>query len=242
MGLPVVNGLEIRQEGPIIRVIVRREPDNKMSMAMCSTLSDLLYAPPDDARIMHLRAEGPAFCLGRDRGSHGEDGLREEAQTLVRLNRALRNGKLITVAEVTGDAAGYGVGLAALSDLSFAAPSARFWFPEVETGLAPTVVLSWLPSIVGRSQAFRLAATGVRIDGRQAAKLGLVTDVAESRDDLPRLVAAEIGMLRQHSVQPQLEIRAFLQEAERVSPVAVDQLSVERLVANSLRLEQANAV
>jgi len=241
MSLPVVDGFDLLQDGPVIRVTIRRPPDNLMSMAMCRTLSDLLCSPPADARVMHLRAQGPGFCLGRDRGSAGENGLRQEAETLVRLNRALRAGQLITVAEVARDAAGYGVGLAALSDLSFVAPSARFWFPEVEAGLAPTVVLSWLPSLVGRSQAFRLAASGARIDGRQAAKLGLVTDVADSVDDLPRMVTAEIDSLLRQDVLPQQEIRAFLQEAATADSVTVDRLSVDRLVTNSLRLSQARS-
>jgi|GEM_PF-3009413 methylglutaconyl-CoA hydratase len=239
MSLPSVDGLDLRLKGPVLQVTMQRGEANLMSMEMCRVLTDLLFQPPAGARVMHLRASGPAFCLGRDRGQSGEDGLREEAETLVRLNRALSAGKLVTVAEVAGDAAGYGVGLAALSDLSFVSPSARIWFPEVEAGLAPTVVLSWLPALVGRSRAFRLVASGVRIDGCEAARIGLFTAVAESAEQLPELVASEVDMLLHHSPQPQWEIRAFLDETLGARSLNIDQLSVERLVTSSLRLSRA---
>lgn len=238
MGLPVVDGLDLSLKGQVLQVTVQRGEANLMSMEMCRALTDLLLAPPAGARVLHLRARGPAFCLGRDRGHAGEDGLREEAETLVRLNRALSAGKLVTVAEVAADAAGYGVGLAALSDLSFVSPVARFWFPEVEAGLAPTVVLAWLPALVGRSRAFRLVASGVKIDGREAARIGLFTAAANSAEHLPALVAEEVEMLLRHPPQPQREIRSFLHETLGTGSVDIDRLSVERLVTNSLRLNQ----
>lgn len=240
MALIEVEGLGIRQDGPVVEVTLRRGEANLMSMEMCRALTQLLLYPPAGARVMHLRSGAPAFCLGRDRGHAGEDGLREEAETLVGLNRALSAGELVTVAEVAGDAAGYGVGLAALADLSFVAPTARFWFPEVGAGLAPTVVLAWLPRLIGRSRAFWLVASGAKIDGRKAVELGLFTGAPESSEQLPELVAGEIEGLLRHSALPQREIRAFLNETLGAGLDTLDELSVDRLVANSLRLGQAS--
>lgn len=234
--VPAAQGMDICQEGPVVRVTLERPPGNHMSMDMCRTLTLLLNEPPDGTRLLHLRARGPAFCLGRDRRSGSEEDLRRDAATLVGLNKALGAGRLVTVAEVGGDAAGYGVGLAALSDLSFAAPAARFCFPEVEIGLAPTVVLSWLPALVGRAQAFRLTASGVSIDGRQAAGIGLVTAVSEDSESLSDLVASEIDMLLRHPFEAQLAIRSFMRETAGAPPAATDSMSVDHLVANSLRL------
>ena len=36
----------------------------------------------------------------------------------------------------------------------------RFYFPEVGIGLAPALVLAWLPRLIGERQAFWLTATG----------------------------------------------------------------------------------
>ncbi len=235
-----VEGLSLEVDGPVVVATIERGDANLVSMEMCHALTDLLFDPPAGTRLLHLRAAPPVFCLGRDRGALDEDGLRVEAETLVALNRALREARLLTVAEVAGDAAGYGVGLAALCDLSFAAPSARFWFPEVESGLAPTVVLTWLPTLVSRTQAFRLTATGTRIDGREAARLGLVTGVADSDEDLPGLVTAETGALLRQSEHAQSEIRSFLRESEGADGATVDRLAVDRLVTNSLVLRRVS--
>lgn len=235
------EGLFLDYQDQVIEAVINYGDKNLISMAICRALADLLLDPPAGARVLHLRSGSRVFCLGRERVADSEQALREEAETLVLLNRALREGQLVTVAEVAGDAAGYGVGLAALSDLSFAAPSAHLWFPEVEAGLAPTVVLSWLPSLVSRSQSFRLTAGGARLDGREAARLGLVTGVADTDEDLPRLVREEIASLLRQPEQPQREIRAFLRDAALADTSAVDRMAVDQLVSNSLRLRRARA-
>jgi enoyl-CoA hydratase/carnithine racemase len=83
----------------------------------------------------------------------------------------------VSVCEVQGDAAGFGVGLLAACDVAVAASSAEFWFPELEAGLAPTVVLSWLPRLLGPKQAFEMVASGRRVGAAEAKALGLVTEV-----------------------------------------------------------------
>lgn len=230
------GGLRIESRGPVVEVTIARGTENLMSMAMCRQLGDLLTDPPDGIRILHLRADGPVFCLGRDRGGGGPDILRTEADVLVTLNEALTGGELVTVAEVHGDAAGFGVGLAALCDLSFVAPSARLWFPEVNAGLAPAVVLAWLPHLVGRSRAFQLTATGVPVDGRRAAEIGLVTGVAASGQALPGLVAEQIGALLSHDGRVQQEIRAFLRDSAGMGLSGANRLAVDRLTLGALRI------
>jgi methylglutaconyl-CoA hydratase len=240
MELAAVDGLRLEVDGSVVVATIDRGDENLVSMEMCGALTDLLFEPPAGARLLHLRAAPPVFCLGRDRGANDEASLQAEAETLVALNRALRGGRLLTVAEVSGDAAGYGVGLAALCDVSFASPGARFWFPEVEAGLAPTVVLAWLPTLVSRSQAFRLTATGMRIDGREAARLGLVTAAARSDAELPQMVASEITALLRCSELAQGEIRSFLRDAPFADARSVDRMAVDRLVTNSLRLRRVS--
>lgn len=237
MGLPSVEGLRLTMRDWVVVATLDRGPDQLMSMQMCRALTELLRNPPVDARLLHLRSSGPAFCLGRDRGGADIDPLREEAETLVALNRALAEGELVTVSEVCGDAAGYGVGLAALTDISVASPGSRFWFPEIEAGLAPTVVLAWLPRLVGRSAAFRLTATGRAVSAGEAVGLGLISVVADSAESLADTVEAEISALLRHSGRAQREIRSFLSDTAAADR-AVEQLAVDRLVLAGLRLRQ----
>lgn len=232
---PSTEGLVVDQRGDVLDVTIDRGEENLLSIRMCETLTELLRRPPAGARIMRLRANGPNFCLGRDRGGRDVDDLRRQTHTLVELNQALQDGELVTVAEVSGGAAGFGVGLAALCDLSYASPSAQFWFPEVSAGWAPAVVLAWLPRMVGRSQAFRLTATGTRLDAEAAARLGLITEVAKTEEDLSDLVESEIAALLPHDPWTHHEIRSFLRDTASASVGQAYRLGVERLTLGVLR-------
>ncbi|WP_248960673.1 enoyl-CoA hydratase/isomerase family protein [Sphaerisporangium perillae] len=232
---PATEGLVVEQRGDVLEVTIDRGDENLLSMPMCETLTELLRRPPAGSRIMRLRANGPNFCLGRDRGERDPDALRHQANMLIELNQALQGGELVTVAEVTGGAAGFGVGLAALCDLSYASPSAQFWFPEVNAGWAPSVVLAWLPRMVGRSQAFRLTATGSRLDAEAAAGLGLITEVAKGDEDLSDLVESEIAALLPHDSRTHHEIRSFLRDTASASVDQAYRLGVERLTLGVLR-------
>ena len=64
------------------------------------------------------------------------------------LHQALRSSPLVTIAEIHGDAAGFGVGLIAACDVAIAVSDAHFSFPEVGINLAPALVLAWLPRVV----------------------------------------------------------------------------------------------
>ena len=231
----MAQGLSMSASDGVVEVVLDSGDGNLLTIDAIEEFSRLLTDPPADAHVVHIRAEGPNFCLGRERGASDVDGLRRESEALVGLNQALADGKLVTIAEVSGPAAGFGTGLAALSDISFAAPSATFWFPEVNIDLAPAVVLAWLPKRIGRSQAFRLAATGSAIDAAKAVELGLITDVASSDDALSDLVADEIAALRARNPRVHREIKSFLHSTSDMSESQAYRFALDRLVIGSMR-------
>lgn len=228
-------GVTIEQQDSVIEIVLDNGDANLLTIDTCEVLTNLLLDPPDGAHVAHLRARGPNFCLGRERGADDVDGLRREAEALVALNQALSDGRIVTLAEVQGGAAGFGAGLAALCDVSLAAPSARFWFPEVNIDLAPAVVLAWLPRRIGRAQAFRLAATGLAVDAHEAAAMGLVTTVAASDDALEKLAADEVAALGSRSPRVHREIKSFLGATADMSEAQAYRLALDRLVIGSMR-------
>jgi methylglutaconyl-CoA hydratase len=171
--------LETAQEGHALVVTVDRGDRNSFSLEMMHTLAETVREAGNstDTRLLRIRAKGENFCLGRDQVGETTDELRAVAAAIVATNEALRTSPVVSVCEVHGDAAGFGVGLTAACDVAIASSSARFWFPELEAGLAPSVVLSWLPRLVGPKRAFELVATGRRVPAAEAMALGLVTEV-----------------------------------------------------------------
>jgi methylglutaconyl-CoA hydratase len=232
-----VDGCHITldREAGVIEAVIARGSENLLTIEMCEALSDCLEAPPPGAHIMHIRAAGRVFCLGRERLATDLPGLQRETAALVRLNMGITASWLVTVAEVQGDAAGFGVGLAALCDISIAAPSARMSFPEVRMNLAPSVVLAWLPGLVGRTQAFMLTATGRELTAQQANEIGLITEVAPSDQTLSEVTNHWIASLRQFSPRVHGEIKRFITETRDMPLGAAYELGALQLIVAGLR-------
>ncbi|MFF4879286.1 enoyl-CoA hydratase/isomerase family protein [Micromonospora sp. NPDC000668] len=224
---PVENG--------VILAELSRPPENLFSIELCGQLAAVLDDPPEGAHVLRLRATGDVFCLGRDRGGSTPAEVRAEAEALAGLTRSAQRTRLVTVAEVQGDAAGFGVGLVAAFDVSVAVRDAAFRFPEVGIGLAPALVLAWLPRVVGRRKAFWLTATGEPLAAEQAAELGLLNEVVDTRDALTKRVDDMVAQLRARSPRVHGDIKDMLRVFGDVGDERALDVSIDRLVVGSLR-------
>jgi enoyl-CoA hydratase/carnithine racemase len=231
-----MDGLNV--SGPldgVLTVELDRPPGNLLTIELCEELVRLLLKPPDGAQLLRLRAAGEVFCLGRERVGSTAGELWHEAGVLVSVHRALRRTRLVTLAEVRGDAAGFGVGLMAACDVSVAVADARFSFPEVCIGLAPSLVLAWLPRVVGERQAFWLTATGEPISAARALKLGLLNDVVAGPEALVKKVGERITTLRKRDPRLHAEIREMLLAGRSLDEDQALELSIDRLVVGALQ-------
>ncbi len=227
------TGLRLSHDGPeVVTVVVCRPPDNFFSAAMCFELTELLLRPEDGQHVLRLRGQEGVFCRGRDRNHRGSAEARTVVAALTALVRALHETNLVTVAEVDGDAAGFGVGLAALCDVTIASERARFWFPEVTHGLAPALVLSWLPQVVGRRQAFWLTATGSVLDAEAAKQLGLVNAVCPS-DSLEPAGDQVLASILRYPHPVHAEIKRDLRDFEGLGSRARDEMARDRLLLSA---------
>ncbi|MGY1692573.1 enoyl-CoA hydratase/isomerase family protein [Geodermatophilus sp. SYSU D01105] len=236
-----MTGLSISPvtDGVVVAEVDR--PDGLWALADVRALTTLLEDPPEGAHVLRIRSAGETFCLGRERGgTNAAPGVvRGEAETLVAATRAFRRTRLVTVAEVTGDAAGFGVGVLAACDVAVAVADARFSFPEVGIGLAPALVLAWLPRKVGERQAFWLTATGEQVTASRALELGLLNAVVASGEELRKDVDERVAALRARSPRVHADIKDMLRAFGAVGDDAALDMSVDRLVVGSLRRGEA---
>src|SRR5690349_9543029 len=89
----------------VLEVVVDRPPHNLLTVEMCTELTELLRKPPAGTHVLRLRTAGDVFCLGRERAGATPGDLVSETRTLVELHKALRTSTLVTIAEISGDAA-----------------------------------------------------------------------------------------------------------------------------------------
>jgi methylglutaconyl-CoA hydratase len=232
-----VPDLDLEQRGHTLVATAGRDV---FTSAMVRELTEAVdRAETTDAlRFVRIRTRGDVFCVGRERAGTTAQQLRREAAEIVGLNEALRTSPLTIVAEVNGDAAGFGAGIVAASDIAVAALEARLWFPEILTGLAPTVVISWLARAIPYKTAFDMVATGKAIAAEEAVRLGLVTEAVPC-EELEPAVDAQIDKLADTDAVALREIKQFFAETRTMSPAAAATASIDALTISALRLVDA---
>jgi enoyl-CoA hydratase/carnithine racemase len=91
------------------------------------------------------------------------------------------------IAAVNGYALGGGCELALACTMRLAVPAARMGLPEVKLGIIPGYGgTQRLPRLVGKGRALQMILTGDVIDANEALRIGLVNEVVEPAELLPR--------------------------------------------------------
>lgn len=151
------------------------EVTGAMLDAMLAELRSEATAPR--ARVLRIRARGKVFCTGRERSGRDAESIRSEAARLVEFKHALRSSPLISVAEVQGDAFGFGFGLAIVCDFVLVAENASLAFPEMRSGLPPAAIMAYLGEYALPRFVFPLVLLGDPISPHRALHIGLISQV-----------------------------------------------------------------
>jgi methylglutaconyl-CoA hydratase len=134
-------------------------------------------SPQPRARVLRIRANGKVFCTGRERAARDEQSVRAEVSRLIDFKRLVRTSSLISVAEVQGDAFGFGMGLAIVTDFPLVADTASLCFPEMTHGLAPAAIMAYLGEYALPRFAFPLVLFGQPFTPQKALEIGLISQV-----------------------------------------------------------------
>lgn len=162
---------------------------NRLNLERLEELSFSMKAAFGDhnARVVLLRSNGPAFCLGMDLDRLTEKQSGKDLEKAVSLYSSL----LISIVEapkpvvalIEGEVKAGGVGLAAACDIVVAADEASFELPEVFLGLIPANVLPFL--LLLRMPVFKaryIALTGKMLPADEARLWGLADEVFHKKN------------------------------------------------------------
>ena len=182
-------GYEV-SDGVGIITLNRPEKMNALNDEMSDALHDAAEYAFDDgtARVILFRAEGKAFCTGRDTTQLGTRARNESDYHFV-LRHQQRNLRAMDlpkpiVAAVNGYAIGGGFELALSADIRVAADDAKMAIPEIRYGILPdTGASQFLSALIGPSRTKLMMLTGRMVNAEQAERWGMV-DLVVPRDQL----------------------------------------------------------
>jgi methylglutaconyl-CoA hydratase len=175
----------------------------------------------DKVKVIILRAVGDVFCAGADlkylqelQDNTYQENLADSTH-LMQLFHQIYTLKKLVIGEVQGHALAGGCGLAALCDITFAVPEAKFGYTEVKIGFLPAVVSVFLLRRIGEARTKQLLLSGDVITAQQALEYGLITFLAD-KDKLAETVRTyALRLAREnsgHSIEITKEILARLPE------------------------------
>jgi len=161
---------------------------NTLSLdAMRALAAEIRQAGRDDSlKIIRINAEGDSFCRGRAVSAPPEKAPTAAqyrgavADPILDVYRAMHESQIPVLAEVQGDAVGFGCALVAACDLAIAADSVRFSLPELQKNLPPTLVLSVLRYKVPPKAAAHMVYLTETIDAETAKDWGFVAEVVSA--------------------------------------------------------------
>lgn len=208
MKMPETETLLLERDGDFLRITLNRpEARNAMSLTMVNELMAVFEAVAEDGavRAVVLRGAGGHFCAGgdiKDMAGARAAAAGGDHDAFFRLNR--RFGEMISFANrlpqvlvivTEGAVLGGGFGLACVGDVTLSAEDARFGLPETGLGVIPAQIAPFVVQRIGLTQARRLALTGARFDGREAARLGIVHEALPT-EQLDQQLAATLTQVR----------------------------------------------
>jgi enoyl-CoA hydratase len=169
--------------------------------ALTRTLNDELtlaldrISEIDEVRAVVLTGEGKVFCAGADLKGRAElikgpGDLPAHSRRTRECFHAIRECAKPVVVAINGAALGSGLAMVASADILVASEKASLGLPEVDVGLLGGCRHAM--RLFGHSRLRRMALTGMRVDGAELYRLGIVEACTAPEDLMP--TALEIAM------------------------------------------------
>lgn len=179
-----------------IAVFTLNRPDrmNATNRVLHTELSRLpgLIDTDESTRVAVITGAGSAFCVGGDYSdiasqTNDYDNKVRMMRETVQIITALIDMRKPLVSAINGPAAGIGLALGLLADISIANETANFSDGHTRIGLVAGdhAVLIW-PLLCSMAKAKRYLMTADKVSGREAERIGLVSEAVPAADVLPR--------------------------------------------------------
>lgn len=181
-----MSDLHIRQRNDILWLILDRNPQNLLTVAMLEQLSSaLLKVVKKPPRLIVLTGMGEkAFCAGiepSERSSSQQDILVRAAKQVDEAMEEVHALNIPTVAVVKGSTLGAGCELAVLCRMIIARDDATFQFPPASDRLFHHSVLDTLSTLSEKEEVHHLVESSQSFAVQDAMRLGMIDQLLSGK-------------------------------------------------------------
>lgn len=161
---------------------------NAMNKQLWVELQEALEDARQDhgIKVLVITGEGRAFSTGADlkeSKTRSLEAYRDYLEELQEASRKIIRFEKPTIAAINGYAIGSGYELALACDIRLAAESAQIGSPEAKVTSSVTGgAMRLVQDLIGPGRAKELLFTGEYIDGKEAARIGLVNRACAAED------------------------------------------------------------
>ena len=209
--------VKLETRGEVAILWLDRPPANALSPQLFGELRAAWDELDGTARAVVIASASPfVFSAGADVGelaaSDSTEGGGDLLELVHGLLRAMERSRTATVAAVNSLAYGGGCELAMACDVRVAAESATFGQPEIGLGIMPGFGgTQRLPRLVGHGRALEMTLTGEPIGAREAARIGLASEVAPDHE----VFDTALAWARKLAGQPPIAVEQIKRAAGR---------------------------
>ncbi|MFO8110584.1 MAG: enoyl-CoA hydratase-related protein [Thermoplasmata archaeon] len=199
------------------------------------------YKEVRDIRTVVITGKGKSFSAGADLNwmkSMVDYSLEEnikDSNLLLELYDSMYYFPKPLIAKINGHAFGGGVGFMAVCDVVVAVPDALFAFSEVNLGIIPSVISTYVIKRIGTANMKRLFITGERFDSQHGNKIGLI-DIVVPPEELDAEIEKLIKFLNSSAPGAVKEVKELIRKYHDLSADEYKRFTVEKIA--ELRVSQ----
>ncbi|NMU90456.1 enoyl-CoA hydratase/isomerase family protein [Achromobacter ruhlandii] len=185
------TALDVSLDGGVATILLANPPVNALSTEMMNELSWVLdrISETPEVRAVVLSGQGKTFCAGADLKNRaatikGPGDLPQHSRRTRECFHAIRECAKPVVGAINGAALGAGLAIVASCDILLAASDAVVGLPEINVGLLGGGRHGM--RLFGHSRLRRMMLTGLRVDGTELYRLGVVEEALPADALMPR--------------------------------------------------------
>jgi methylglutaconyl-CoA hydratase len=221
-----------------VYTIILNRPDvhNAMSELLMRELADCfkkIYSTKD-IRTVVLTGEGKSFCAGADLKwmksmvTYSKQENIRDSELLLDLYETIYNCPKPVIGCINGHAFGGGIGLIAVCDITIGIPSSIFAFSEVNLGIIPSVISTYIAPRMQLASMRRYFITGERFGTVTAQNLGLIDIICEPQE-LDNTIQKYIEILSSSGPQAINEVKQLLRNLQIKDQTSFKKFTVEKI-------------